>query len=277
MLTGLYSAASGMVVQEKYQDIVAQNLAGSQMPGFRREEMVVRSFPDVMLQETYRGLSTSTDKPRYSHAIGRVGTGAGVDWVYVDHTHGQMNYTGKETDIALFGDGFFAVETPDGMRFTRSGNFAVDHEGYLITQQGYYVLGQGVNNNREPSRIQVGHEGFHVNFMGEVVVQQPDANDIMRNQILDQLKITDFKNKDNLFREPGNLFRVEPGDEDNFTVPAEGFRVAQGYLESANTIPTTEMVKMMDSFRIHEASGRVIQALDQTLRRAVNDVGRPTG
>jgi len=274
MLTGLYSAASGMIVQEKYQDLLAQNLANSQMPGYARQEMVIRSFPDVLLTETYNGLSQSTDKPRYNHAIGRVGTGAGVDWHYTNHEPGQMMHTDKETDMALFGDGFFTVQTPDGMRFTRAGDFHVDSEGFLVKSQGYYVMGQGVNNGRVPSRINVGSNEFHVNMVGEIMVQQPDANGIMQHTVLDQLKITDFHDKNKLFRDQGNIYRVEEGDTDNFKIPGPGFRVAQGYLERSNSLPTNEMVKMMDSFRAHEASGRVIRALDQTLQRAVNDVGR---
>ena len=91
---------------------------------------------------------------------------------------------------------------------------------------------------------------------------------------MDQLKLTAFEDESKLFREKGNLYRVEEGDQDNFKIP-EFYRVHQGYVERANTIPTTEMVKLMDSYRIHEASSRVIRALDQTLQRAVNDVGRP--
>ncbi|MBI1389654.1 MAG: flagellar hook-basal body complex protein [bacterium] len=274
MITGLYSAASGMIIQERVQDVLAQNMAGSMMPGFKREETVIRSFPDVMLSETYRGLSPSTDKPRYNHAIGRVGTGAGVDWVYVDYTGGQMRYTGSKTDVSIFGDGFFAVKTPDGMRFTRSGNFVVNDEGYLTTTQGHYVMGQGANNNNEQSPIYVGNKDFYINYYGEVFTQQPDQNGVMRNTLMDQVVVVDFADKNKLFREPGNLYRVEDGDTNNFTIP-DKYQVAQGYIEESNTDPTTEMVKMIDSFRTFEASSRVLKAIDQSVGRAVNEVGRP--
>lgn len=273
MITGLYSAASGMIVQEKVQDVIAQNLTGSQMPGFRREEVVIRSFPDVMLTETYRGLSPASEKPRYNHAMGRVGTGAGVDWQYVDHTPGQMVFTDKSTDMAIFGDGFFNVLTPDGIRYTRAGDFAVNNEGYLVTPQGYYVLGQGVNNNRVPTPLEVGNDEIYVNHFGEVFHRQPDQQGVMQNVLVDQLKISDFEDKDKLFREPGNVFRAEEDDLDNFKIP-DYFRIGQGYIEKANTQATTEMVKMIDSYRVFEASSRVLRALDDTLRKAVNDVAR---
>lgn len=281
MITGLYSAASGMVIQERVQDVIAQNLAGSMTPGYRREDVVIRSFPDVLLSETYRGLSRSTDKPRYSHAIGRIGTGAGVDWSYVDHSPGSYRYTGDNNHMAISGDGFFAVATPDGTRFTRQGSFMVDRDGYLVTQQGFRLLGQGVDPTdptapaqRRP--IQVGTQEFYVNHFGEIFAKVPDAQNVMRNQFVDQIAIADFEDKDRLFREPGSMFRVEEGDEDNFAIP-DRYQVMQGYIENSNTLPTTEMVKLIDSYRIFEASSRVIRSLDQTLGRAVNDVGRPSG
>ncbi len=274
MLTGLYSAASGMIIQERVQDVLAQNLANAQSPGSRREEVVVRSFPDVFLAATYEGMTPTTNKSRYNHAIGRVGTGAGVDWSYVDHTPGQMVHTGNTNDIALFGDGFFNVLTPDGIRFSRTSNFHVDREGYLVTSQGFSLLGQGVNSGRAPSRIQVGREDFSVDNHGQVTVRRFDQATQTTNEILiDQIRVSDFHEKERLFREPGNIFRAEEDDLDNFKVP-ENFRVAQGYIERSNSFPTTEMVKMIDSYRIHEASARVVKALDQTLGIAVREIAR---
>ena len=274
MITGLYAAASGMIVQEKVQDTIAQNMAGSMMPGSRREEVVIRSFPDAMLYETYRGLTKSTDKPRYSHAIGRVGTGAGVDWTYVDHTEGVSRYTGNPTDLLINGDGFFTVKTPDGIRFTRGGSFIVDQNGFLVTPDGTQLVGQGVNAGRAPSPIQVGTEEFYVDGWGKIYVKRPDpATGIMRDTLIDQIRVVDFENKDRLFREPGNLFRLEEGDLDNVKIP-ERYSVHQGYLEGSNSVPTTEMVKLIDAFRTFEANARVVRSLDQTLQRAVNDVGR---
>lgn len=273
MLTGLYSAASGMIIQERVQDTLAYNLANSQIPGFGREEVVARSFPDVMLSAAYGRSASSTGNPRNNQTIGRLGTGAGIDWIYVDHSAGQMIYTGDTNDLALFGDGYFTLLSPDGQRYSRSGNFHVDKEGYLVNSQGYYVMGQGIQNGHQPGRIQVGQENFHVDGYGQVLVQRPNQQGIMSNVVLDQIKVTDFVNKDKLFREQGNIYRVEEGGTDNFKIPDQ-FQVAQGYLEKSNSIPTTEMVKLIESYRIHEASARVIRALDQTLNKAVNELAR---
>ncbi|MGC9328991.1 MAG: flagellar basal body protein, partial [Candidatus Hinthialibacter sp.] len=89
MLTGLYSAASGMIIQEQVQDVIAQNLANSQMPGYQRREAVIRSFPDVMLEAAYQTQGGVHDEGRYNHVIGRLGTGAGLDWIYTDYSRGS--------------------------------------------------------------------------------------------------------------------------------------------------------------------------------------------
>jgi flagellar basal-body rod protein FlgF len=277
MLTGLYSSASGMIVQERVQDVIAQNLANSQMPGYQRSEMVVRSFPDVMLKASYDGLSTTTNKNRFNHAIGRVGTGAGVDWIYTNSTSGGVRYSGEPTDMAIDGDGYFSLITPDGVRFSRTGNFHVNNEGYLVNNQGYYVMGQGTQNNRTPGPIKVGGDDFRIGDYGYVYTKQKTQDaagkTVYQEVELDQLRVADFEDKDKLFREPGNIYRCEEDDMDNFKIP-DHFRVAQGYVEQSNAVPTTEMVKLIDSFRVHEASARVIRALDQTLGKAVNEIAR---
>ncbi len=277
MLTGLYSAASGMIIQERVQDIIAQNLANSQMPGYQRNEVVVRSFPDVMLKATYDGLTENTNKNRYNHAIGRIGTGAGIDWIYTDYSGGSFRYTGEPTDLAIDGDGYFTLITPDGMRFSRSGDFQVNTEGYLVNNQGYYVMGQGTQNNRIPGPIQVGRDDFRIGAYGHVYATRRalDAagNPVEQEYEIDQLRVVDFEDRDKLFREPGNIFRCEEDDTENFKIP-ERFNVAQGYIEQSNAAPATEMVKLIDSFRVHEASARVIRALDQTLGKAVNEIAR---
>ncbi len=277
MLTGLYSAASGMIIQERVQDVLAQNLANSQIPGYQRNELVVRSFPDVMLQTTYEGLSQTTNKNRYNHAIGRVGTGAGIDWIYTDYSGGGFRYTGDPTDVAIEGDGYFSLITPDGMRFSRSGDFNVNNEGYLVNNQGYYVMGQGTQNNRNPGPIQVGRTDFRIDGFGHVYgtrhIQDQNGKWIDQEYEIDQMRIVDFEDRDKLFREPGNIFRCEEDDTENFKIP-DRYQISQGYVEQSNATPTLEMVKLIDSFRVHEASSRIIKALDQSLGKAVNDIAR---
>ena len=272
MITGLYSAASGMVVQMKNQDVLAHNLGNSLIPGFKRESMIVRSFPDVMLQQTYAGVPPSLERPRYGHAIGRIGTGAGVDWVYTDSSPGQIVHTGDQNDLAMVADGYFTILTPDGMRYTRNGSFYRDAEGYLTTPEGHYLAGQGSDGYIQP--IKLSSDRFIADKYGNVYDLTTDPNTgVPVQNFVDQLRIVDFRNRDLLMKVGNNLYTLEPGNEDNI-IPPRRLGVAQGYIERSNCVPTTEMIHLIDSMRNFEANSRVIRKIDQTLRRTVNDVGR---
>lgn len=275
MITGLYSSASGMIVHMKVQDVIASNLANSMLPGSKRENVVIRSFPDVTLNATYRGLPESLEDPRYTHAIGRIGTGAGVDWVYTDYSQGTMTHTGNPSDVAMMGDGYFTVLTPDGARYTRNGHFYRDNQGYLVTPEGHLLAGQGVNANGHIGPIQIDSPDFYINERGEVRQDTFDpVTGVKTGTVLvDQIRVVAFDNPDLLFKEGNNLYRLDGNPADHIVAPAK-LKVAQGFVEQSNALPTTEMIYLMDSQRAFEANSRVLRSTDETLRRAVNDVGR---
>ncbi|HPA46379.1 MAG TPA: flagellar hook-basal body protein [bacterium] len=272
MITGLYSAASGMIVQMKNQDVLAHNLGNSLIPGFKRESMIVRSFPDVMLEQSYAGITPSLEEPRYNHAIGRIGTGAGVDWVYTDNSPGVLQQTGDQNDLAMVGDGYFTILTPDGMRYTRNGSFYRDSQGYLTTPEGHYLAGQGGGGYIQP--IRVTSNEYTVDKYGNLFEMGFDPNTgVPVQNFVDQLRVVDFRNRDLLQKMGNNLYALEPGNEDQI-IPPRHLGVSQGFIERANVVPTTEMIHLMDSMRTFEANSRVLRKIDDTVQRAVNDVGR---
>ncbi len=274
MITGLYSSASGMIVQSKVQDVLASNLANSVLPGGKRESLIIRSFPDVTLNATYKGLPESLEEPRFTHAIGRIGTGAGVDWKYTDYQQGHMVHTGNPNDVAIMGDGYFTVLTPDGTRYTRNGRFYRDNEGRLVTPEGHFLAGQGQNSGGTISPITVNSANFFINQYGQVYDETFDpTTGAATRQLVDQIRVVDFDNPDLLFKEGNNLYRLD-GDAAQHLIPPQTLKIGQGYIENANTLPTTEMINLMDSQRAFEANARVLRSADETLQMAVRDVGR---
>jgi flagellar basal-body rod protein FlgF len=171
--------------------------------------------------------------------IGTTGTGVWVQEIATVHQQGVLEETGRELDFALAGEGFFVVETPLGRRYTRNGSFAFDAEGYVVTNSGHRVLG----NN-----------GFYLT--GE-------------DNLPDQLLVVNFPAETLLIKEGDSLFFTEETGQAH-----PGNPVRQGVLEKSNVNVVTAMVDMIAVIRAYEANQKAIQVQDQTLDKAVNDVGR---
>lgn len=272
MLRGLYTAASGMVTQQRRHEMLTNNLANANTPGFKADQASLRSFPNMLIQEmngTKKGVPAR-------NTIGTLSTGVYMQDKMPSFTQGDIHDTGVSTDIALLqgivpinaetgrpGMLLFTIENEQGdVRYSRNGNFTVDGQGFLVTNQGHYVLDQ----NGE--RIWVNNDNFMVNGQGVI------SNE---NGVIAQLNIAFADNPMNLVKEGNGLFRLE-GElgalptaigNDNIT-----FQLKQGFIERSNVDLNQTMTEMMTAFRAFEASQKVLQAYDRSLEKAVNEVGR---
>jgi flagellar basal-body rod protein FlgF len=136
VIKGLYAGASAMRTQMARMAILGNNLSNATTPGYKQDVDAVGAFPKLLLTRM-----NANGKP--AGQVGGVGTGAGLRQEQLDLAQGQISQTGKELDVALAGRGFFAVQTPDGVRYTRDGSFQRSADGTLVSAQGYPVLGQG--------------------------------------------------------------------------------------------------------------------------------------
>jgi flagellar basal-body rod protein FlgF len=249
MIRGLYTSASGMLAELTRNDVSANNLANINTAGYRKNVAVFKSFPEMLLQ---RMNDTSTVNGGKPPVIGKVGTGVIVDDILTSYNLGQLKETSSPFDLALGGEGFFTVQTPNGERYTRNGSFTIDKDRNLITTEGYLVLG-------EKGPIKVTGKDFVIESNGNVNID---------GKIIDKMKIVDFADKKSLVKEGDNLFQGQQA------VPAETNQLLQGFLEMANVNPITEMVDMITILRAYEANQKAVQAHDTLLGKAVNDVGR---
>src|SRR4051812_9834780 len=126
---GLYIAASGMLADQLRQDVIANNLANSTTAGYKGDQAVGEAFSSLLLNEITTG-----------RQVGSLGTGARIAGVYVNSAQGALRNTGNQLDLAIAGDGFFAVRGPGGVRYTRDGAFTTDATGQLVTAGGLPVL-----------------------------------------------------------------------------------------------------------------------------------------
>jgi len=281
MVRGWYTAVSGMRAQQWRLDSVANNLANVNTDGFKREQAAFKAFPQLLLRRmqddgVYLHPFGSADA---APIIGKLGTGVEFNELYVSLAQGPLKETHSDFDIALDGKGFFAVSTPWGERYTRNGSFFLGMEGYLLTKEGYQVLGEN-----GPIRIQANN--FQIDREGRIWVNSEYGDDphtmVSRERnswaepvLLDVLKIVDFEIDRYIRKQGSSLFFATEISGPAFIMES-GNRptVWQGFIEAANVEPVREMIQMIEINRAYEANQRVIQTHDGMLGTLITQVGR---
>lgn len=264
MLRGLYTAASGMLARDMQQDAIANNLANVNTTGYKRDQAVFRDFPTFLKHRMNDDvLVTQHGHIDFQPAIGLLGTGTTVDDIFTHFEQGQLQQTDNTFDLALWGDGFFAVQTDNGEKYTRNGNFTLNSEGELVTMQGYNVL--DVNGN--PINILFNDVAFAPD--GTVIAVSQDSNDPITN-----IKIVQFDDNRGLKKIGENLFVETEYSGEPVLAGTPQVEVRQGYVERSNVNIVTEMVQMIEVQRAYEANQKVILNHDNLLGKAVNEVGR---
>ena len=229
MERGLYIAASGMLAEQVRQDQIANDLANAATPGYKADRTSQAGFGELLLANSATGAT-----------VGPQGTAVTVSAVETDFTPKPAKDTGEPLDFAIVGEGFFAVQTDRGTRYTRNGQFTADPQGRLVTAQGDPVLGRG------GKPLTVGRDGRVDPRLLEVVG--------LRNP-----------------RKDGDSLVVgTPGG-------TAGGQARAGALETSGADAARSMVDMIASMRAFEAGQKVIQTIDETLGKAVSQVGAVSG
>ncbi|AXI10604.1 flagellar hook-basal body complex protein [Oceanobacillus sp. 143] len=265
MLRGFYTAASGMITQQRQQEALANNIANINTPGYKADQTAIRAFPEMLMQEmgSKKIPVTNNVSLPIQNPIGSLNTGVYVQETVPNFTQGDIRQTGISTDLALIngqvpdetGSIFFTVQNDAGeIRYTTNGNFTVDGAGNLVTNQGYYVL------NAAGNPIQTGGMEFTVTQDG--VLQTAEQNT--------QLGLSYVVNVNQLVKEGDNLFSGEAE-----AVPGMAtFQIQQGALEQSNVDSLQTMTQMMESYRLFETNQRVLRAYDESMGKAVSEIGR---
>ncbi len=243
------------------QDQLTNNLANSNTPGFKADQSVTRSFPTMLMQANNAYQSPNRQ------VVGELPTAVYLQEHLMNAQQGDIQQTGQATDLALVQGGatdgaavFFAVETENGIRYTRNGNFQVDLNGNLVTASGGRVLGTDGNP------LQVGNESFTIQPSGIVVVDGEEIGSL-------EVVVADDVN--DLIKEGNGYVRNDQTDmQSAYNVDTVTFSVQQYALENSNVDVTSTMNEMLQAYRLFEANQKVIQAYDQSLEKTVNEVGR---
>jgi flagellar basal-body rod protein FlgF len=259
MIYGLYLSAAGVVTSSYRQDVIANNLANAETPGFKRD---VALFQQRLTeaQSRRRGMSAGSDD-RSVDLLENLGGGILASPTLVDTRQGDLDRTGSPLDVAILGDGYFAVTDRGETRLTRNGRFMLDKEGYLVLSDaaGHKVL----DPEGKPVRLPPG---------GEAGVEIRGDGLISRNgQQLGKLGIFDVPDRSQLTKQGGTLMGYP--DRSAIKAVASPDLHAQ-FIESANVDPTIELAELMETQRQLEANANMIRFQDQTLQKLVNEVGK---
>ncbi len=248
---GLLEALEGGRLIIRRLDVTANNLANVSTPGYRRDvlgfrEVLMRKFP-FRSPDDWRAFKEVTPK--------------------TDFRQGPLEHTGNPFDIAIGGEGFFKVETPNGIAYTRAGNFRLDAEHRLVTAQGYPVLADGAPIVIDPGLAQGGlatldNVRFQVDASGVIAI---DGTEIGR------LDVVTFSDPSVLKKYGENLFVAKEGAQE---IPVENPDLRQGYIEDSNVEPLVEMVKLIEIQRHFEAIQKSIQRLGDNTSRMIETYGR---
>lgn len=237
MNAAMYKALSGALVQMRRLETVTQDLANVNTAGYKGERLVFREVLEA---------------PPKTHA--RIGGQTVVTEQRTDFSNGNLRSTGNPFDLALMGDGFFSVQTPLGVRYTRQGAFSLSVNNTIVAPSGEPLLG-------EAGPLRVDGKKVDITASGVVLV---DGEEIGR------LKIVRAEDPRRLVREGAAFFRTE----DVNLQSAEDTQVVQGSLEEANVNPIEAMVSLIDIQRQFEAYERAIRTMDSVTEKVVNETGR---
>ncbi|MDW8106823.1 MAG: flagellar hook-basal body protein [Armatimonadota bacterium] len=240
MLRGLYVAAEGMAARQRAQDAIANNLANLNTTGFKSDRPV---FTTVYERLLYRVEGTR------SQPIGTLSAGAIVRELYTDLQAGALLTTGSPLDLAIDGVGFFAIQTPQGIRYTRNGAFQLNAQRTLTTREGYPVL--SVNN--QPIQIPQAAE-IRIDENGTVL-----AN----GTVVERLQIVQ-----------GDLLKDADGYFVGTAQPVPNARLIVGALEASNVNVVREMVSMIETIRVYEVHQKLVHAHDETLGKLINELSK---
>jgi len=230
---GLYRSAVAMAAQQRRLDSVSSNLANVGTVGFKRSVTASHEVEVKRPRGAVRGVSTLAE---------------------VDFAQGNLQRTGRELDLALFGSGFFGVEGPDGEVYTRDGSFQMSEAGVLVTEEGMPLAWDEFRGAIDP--------------VGAPLVIDQTGGVRQGVQDIGRLRVVDFPNKALLTRESHGFWKAPRN-----VLPARSdAQVHQYSLEDSNAIGMGEMVDMIGIQRSFEAVARVFEAIDRTYERLTRSI-----
>lgn len=253
MLRGLYTSYTGMLNEQYRMDIMSNNLANADTTGFKKEGSTSQAYSEVMAVK----IKDWTERPNTPKRLGNMSLGVKIGETYTDFSQGSLRDTGNTYDLALGERGFFNIEFTSksgetSTKYTRDGGFTITKDGYLVTKDGDYVLG-------ENGRIQLSTTAGATVFDRAGNIYQDD-------RLVASLKITDFEDTNYLTHYGETMWDAMEGAVEK---EPENTEIFQGFLEMSNASVVKEMVNMITISRQYESNQKMLTTFDETLEKTM--------
>lgn len=228
-----YIGLSQQLSLQQQMNMTANNLANMSTPGYRAQQTLFSEY---------------VSQPRGGDIIRQTSNSGS----YRDLSVGSLTQTHNPFDVALQERGYFAVQTPGGMRYTRDGAFSLNADRQLVNKNGYPIM----NENNEMIQVQADATQIRITEDGEIT---SEAGTIGR------LKVVNFANEQGMLRTGENLFNPNGQDE----IIVENVRIVQGFTENSNVNPVIEMNRMIEVLRSYQATQRMLQNDHERIRNTI--------
>ena len=253
MLRGLYTSYTGMLNEQYRMDIMSNSLANVNTVGFKKEGSTSQAYADVMAVK----IKDWTETPNTPKKLGNMSLGVKIGETYTDFSQGSFRTTENTYDLAIGGKGFFNIEFTNkagetSTKYTRDGGFTITKDGYLVTKDGDYVLG-------ENGRIQL-------STTAGATVFDRDGNISQDDRLVASLKITDFEDTNYLTHYGETMWDAMEGAVEK---EPENTEIFQGFLEMSNASVVKEMVNMITISRQYESNQKMLTTFDETLEKTM--------
>lgn len=243
MENALRIALSRQMALQTQMNVIANNLANINTAGFKADTVHMEEFEIPVAEMT--DYTTSDKNLSYTHDRGMV----------KNMSNGPIKHSGNELDVAISGDGWFVISTNNGERYTRSGEFKMNEEGTLVTNQGQPILSEAGEINFGPNET-------------DIVIAR-DGTISSSDGIKGKLRLVRFENEQELKKEGFNLF-----SSPNAPLPLEAPNLMQGMVEQSNVKPVLELTKMIETVRAYTNQARMMEKTEELKSDAVNKLAQ---
>lgn len=263
---------SGAIAQQRKVDTIANNIANANTPGFKKDDLVFKEHLSI-----YNDPAAVIEMPRkewrpedFYKSYGAENSLVKTDGSYTNFQQGQLTPTGNPLDLAIFGKGFFEILTPNGVKYTRRGNFTIDNENKLVNDHGFPVLS---SNNLDNENIQESPNSrfIKLNLTSGKIHISGNGEIFENGNLVTKLSVVEFNDRSKLKKEGAGLFTNS--ERSNVKKANLNSTIYQGHSEESNVNPMNEMSELIKAHRHFDSIQKAIKTYDE-MSSKLNEISR---